>query len=503
MIVLLTLVIVVAVNAHDHACGRNIAGPRARQTEIGEEFGREIKDNEGQLKLIRAEKVRKNQMQGLVIGGKDKGMNGFPFEVQFDYTPLSKMTDTKAKDFIINVLTPRIALYLNRIIKLKQPPVENVNAFYSTCYKTKFSKSFDFRGGLGILVTADTFGEEDVPYVAFSLVCKQDPVTYRPILGQLNFNPSELQPHKFNTMFETTIHEVFHILGFSSDMFGYFIDDNLNFIAQFNMFKMNEFNRIIGIKTPTVLEQARIYYNCSNIDYLPLEDEGSIGSAFSHWERSQFFDEVMTASSISNSKISLFTLSLLQDSGWYNVDLKFSEQYTFLKNSKCNFSTDAYSCNVFLDQICSYDYKSQGFCYVDNFNNENMRPTSNHEGNCASSFRASKKTRFFQSYGPKSYCFEAAMVQKDNDVVFTLDGPACFDAICFHNENNQTVRFTVGQQQYFCAEDNAEINIDTPDLRAIIKCPLIDRFCRSDYNCASYCFEQGRCLENGSCYNYD
>ena len=77
----------------------------------------------------------------------------------------------------------------------------------------------------------------------------------------------------------------------------------------------------------------------------------------------------MTASSVPNSKISVFSLALLEDSGWYNVDYSMKDDYTFLKNSKCNFNAPGSTCENLLEQQCNYDYKSQGFCYFDSFNN--------------------------------------------------------------------------------------------------------------------------------------
>ena len=98
------------------------------------------------------------------------------------------------------------------------------------------------------------------------------------------------------------------------------------------------------------MREARSYYNCSDILFLPLEDEGGSGSAISHWERSQFNNEIMTASSVPNSKISVFTLALLEDSGWYSIDFMLRDDYTFLKNSKCNFNAPGSTCDTLLDQ---------------------------------------------------------------------------------------------------------------------------------------------------------
>jgi hypothetical protein len=49
-----------------------------------------------------------------------------------------------------------------------------------------------------------------------------------------------------------------------------------------------------------------------------LEDQGTSASLGSHWERSVLENEYMTASSVGHeAAFSNFTLSLLQDTGWY------------------------------------------------------------------------------------------------------------------------------------------------------------------------------------------
>lgn len=498
--------------AHESAtCGNAIERVKARQAEINLQFDQELENNKLMLEQQRRSRIdslndRAKLANDLLnpLSNSDDQPSSYPLNVQFDFSHLTMMQDKAARTFIVETLMPRVKVYLERVFKLKHPPVEGVNAFYANCYEVTFSKSFNYSGGLGILVTAQTSPEEEVDYVAYSMVCKRDAVTYRPLLGQINFNPGQLEPASFNTMFETTIHEVFHLMGFSGDSFKYFVDDSLQLLNQSAAFKLSaDRGKIVGIKTATVMKEATHYYNCSEIDHLPLEDEGSSGSAFSHWERTQFLDEVMTASSVANSKISVFTLSLLQDSGWYLVDFSFKEDYTYLKNSQCNFDNSNYTCSNLIEQVCSFDYKSQGFCFFDSFNNGLMRPFSNKGGNCASSARAAGKTRFFQNYGSRSFCFEASLAQQDGGVVYTMDGPACFEALCFHDAANKTVRFTVDGQHYYCTEDLQTVSIQTATFQADIRCPFIDRFCNSDYGCSDYCQETGRCLDCGVCYTYN
>jgi hypothetical protein len=56
-----------------------------------------------------------------------------------------------------------------------------------------------------------------------------------------------------------------------------------------------------------------------------------------HWERTVFFNEVMTASSIKDSVFSGFTYSLLKDSGWYGVDETKYEQFFAGRHMGCDW----------------------------------------------------------------------------------------------------------------------------------------------------------------------
>ena len=72
-----------------------------------------------------------------------------------------------------------------------------------------------------------------------------------------------------------------------------------------------------------------------------MENEGSTGSSKSHWDRTLLYNEYMTASSMSDSIFSVFTLSLLEDSGWYDVNYEFADKSTFGYGAGCDFVREA------------------------------------------------------------------------------------------------------------------------------------------------------------------
>ena len=63
--------------------------------------------------------------------------------------------------------------------------------------------------------------------------------------------------------------------------------------------------------TPNLLNYAKEFYGCSSVDYVPLENDGNDGPDSSHFERSFFFNENMTANDFDNLKFSGFSFKLL------------------------------------------------------------------------------------------------------------------------------------------------------------------------------------------------
>ena len=64
---------------------------------------------------------------------------------------------------------------------------------------------------------------------------------------------------------------------------------------------------------------AATHFDCPDAAGAPLEDEGGLATAGSHWETSLFQTELMIGSSTGNARsvLSNFTLGVAQDSGWY------------------------------------------------------------------------------------------------------------------------------------------------------------------------------------------
>ena len=132
------------------------------------------------------------------------------------------------------------------------------------------------------------------------------------------------------------LHQFTHILGFLYDSFQYFPGGLKNTTK--TQLDQRGINRTYII-TPTVIEFAKKYYNCSNITGLELENQSEDEDIpSSHWEARILLGEYMNSIQYNPEiVISEFTLALLNDSGWYKVNYYTGGLMRFGKNKGCDF----------------------------------------------------------------------------------------------------------------------------------------------------------------------
>ena len=92
---------------------------------------------------------------------------------------------------------------------------------------------------------------------------------------------------------------------------------------------------------PNTLAYVQSYFGCSDgTTGALLEDSGGSGSLGSHWERSVYYDEALTASVWSSMmKISALTLNLFKDTNYfYDVDVSQAVPVYYGKGKGCDFA---------------------------------------------------------------------------------------------------------------------------------------------------------------------
>ena len=184
----------------------------------------------------------------------------------------------------------------------------------------------------------------------------------QPIVGILYINKNLVYPlENVQEYFQSVIiHEFTHILGFSSSHFFFYLD----------ILTVKE--DIYYINSQKVLEVAKKYFNCSDIDGIPLEDYEREGTISAHWEARILLGEYMNAIIYPEEQvISEFTLALLEDTGYYKANYYTGGLMRYGKNKGCDFiknkcvnsssQINPYFENEFFDSIHS-DYGIDNSC---------------------------------------------------------------------------------------------------------------------------------------------
>jgi len=154
------------------------------------------------------------------------------------------------------------------------------------------------------------------------------------------------------------LHEITHAFGFSASQFGDFWDGSSK-IPLDQVFVNN------ALITPLVLAQAKRHFGCNSVTALAMEDQGGQGTASSHWEKQTMNGEYMIGEYSIFPSVSNFTLSLFKDSGWYEVDFTYAQDFQWGYNQGCGFLSSCDNWNYGCTEnavVCTVDRISQGIC---------------------------------------------------------------------------------------------------------------------------------------------
>ena len=307
---------------------------------------------------------------------------------------------------------------------------------------------------------------------------------------------------KFFDQFATTLHEVYHIMGFSKALYGYYINpDTLTRKELSDTFIDKKSGTFPWrIRSPKVLEFARQYFNCPSMDGIPVEDEGGSGSAGSHWEKLVLGNEMMVGDQVANPVLSGFTLKLLEDSGWYKINYSMQEPIFWEKGVGCTVlsgqcSQHRQTCKNSGDEGCFYDYTFQARCSKGQFTNGCVffTGTDFNKHDCRVSSNADQNTKGLgETFGLGSRCFKGQL-----KVNGTTHGNLCYKSRC---ESGQVV-LEIGGQSYKCLSTGQQIN--PTGFSGYVECPNIQDFCTQyEASCTDDCNLNGRCLSSDKCYCY-
>ena len=299
---------------------------------------------------------------------------------------------------------------------------ENIQIKYwnKTIVGTDAKKSMN-ELGIDLIIFA-RFDEEMNNYTLASAGSRyMDVDTYQPIVGIVNIN-TNINFSKINSQeyFQSIIiHEFTHILGFNSYYF-------YNYIHNIFYRKDEIGNYKYFINSTKVLEVAKKYYNCSDIDGVELENYGGTGTAGSHWEARILLGEYMNGVIYPEEQvISEFTLALLEDTGYYKANYFTGGLMRYGKGKGCDFVKR--QCVNSEHEINPY-FENE---FYDSIYNPNM------DSSCSSGRQSRTYFAFFiydylpsyyqyfedkniGGYGPADFCPVAMEFQQDNmDAYYT------------------------------------------------------------------------------------
>eukprot|EP00899_Mesostigma_viride_P003553 jgi/Mesvir1/13199/Mv06159-RA.1 len=209
---------------------------------------------------------------------------------------------------------------------------------------------------LALLVTAKNslLCQSTPSLLAVALHCSQDLDTDRPTSGGINFCPDNLDTNydddiSWLRQLNTAVHELVHVLGFSSSLFPYYRDptgkprnprdDSGALIpgADTNVVVKGT-DDVSRLVTPKVLETARAQLACATLTGAALENFGGSATALSHWEARLWNTELMIGSISRERVMSKLTLAALEDSGWYLPVYEHGSLLRFGYRKGCEFA---------------------------------------------------------------------------------------------------------------------------------------------------------------------
>ena len=322
-----------------------------------------------------------------------------PIKIKLDYSYLDSQQNsdetriTKIKKVLDNTLT-----YFEKLLSVLHTDFSYQPTHFKTfCKIPVFGSDYNSWGYDNDLVIIPYFSDTlQSSVLAAATACVAISETMEPKMGVIMINPnldfSYTNSERFLTML--FLHEISHVLIFHQAFFF-----SLNMISE----QQKNGETIYYIKTPAVLEKAKLHYNCNSITGIPLENYGGAGSAGSHWESRYLLGDYMIATDYPEIVISDISLAVFEDSGLYKVNYYTGGLFRFGKGEGCNFLeekciTDGSTlfanefCIKTQEPFCTSGHLSKGHCYMAQYSSD------------LSSYYRYFKNAKIGGYAPADYC---------------------------------------------------------------------------------------------------
>ena len=281
------------------------------------------------------------------------------FEEEYKFIIINSMEKAK------NVLETLIKVkYINSDYNFKDEEIRDlkINNWDKEKFGTEpYNKNISMKSlGIDLIIfsklSADNEFEDEI--LAQASPKLYDKNTAQPLVGAITINKDiSFEKEKSQEFFDSIlVHEFIHILGFTNFYLNYF---NYIFTKE-NVYRIKK----SYVNSTKVVKIAKKYFNCSTVDGVELESMNEFNS--SHWESRILLGDIMTTMAYTEEQvISEFTLSLLEDLGYYKVKYYTGGLMRYGKHKGCEF----------LENKCVNEGKINPLFENEFFNLEDIEPS--------------------------------------------------------------------------------------------------------------------------------
>ncbi|EGR30431.1 leishmanolysin family protein, putative [Ichthyophthirius multifiliis] len=352
--------------------------------------------------------------------------------------------------------------------------------------------------------------------LANACVCAYNDMYMRPSFGRIQFDlglfGKNQDAESFENDLETTIHEILHILGFSGFQMQFWINPQTGqYYGQYGLSQITKIVIYRGlpttlVMTKNILQTARKYYACPNMEGMQLENEGGSGSLGSHWEQLIVQNEMMMASDvITDAQLSVLTIALLRDTGYYTeVNENMADNLYWGKGKGCSFVIEGCYSKQKFDEFpqemkvqCSFENDGYGFPETTPYFDKCLMKDIYGNKLCTSfknNFQFNNSDIALEYFGISSKCFNST---SSNNVKLLNDEQArCHMFKCSPDHKSISIFFPQIKRQIICTKEKEEKLINPQNDRfGKIVCPSsFLQFCDYVHICPNYCSSVGFCV---------
>lgn len=420
-------------------------------------------------------------------------MDWHPINIIFDTSNIDEATYASEIKLLNQILLPQVSARLKPMIQVYSTGGLTLPSTLN-CFENLKTPSNLVEGDAGdMLVQVVIRNDTDKSYLASGGPCYFDSETDRPIVGILIVNKKYFENTFDGIVFwvDNLLHEVMHILIYSSSIWDNLLIKKPGFMSAVTL---------NGIKTrqmqgKKLVEWGKKHFACDSFDGVLMEDGGSSSSLGSHLEKLFYGNEIMTSKFTAVSVLSAFTLKLMEDSEYYQVDYSYAEPFMWGYQRGCSFLS--FTCDLKFSEFCTtaektgctHDYLSKSKCSGDRYTSGCLINEFYTFNSCRDTYGFIKGFDF-ETNGANSRCFEV----KDK----TVSTAGCFKASC--GADGASVTITIDQNTYTCNQKGQEFLTNGVS----VVCPDPADFCLKSQlgKCPNDCNGRGKCLESGKCFCY-